>query len=134
DVAHDLAAAERDGEGGCGDEGFAHRFILTRISSSTGPPMSAVMTPTGINVPTCGLPSRNRATASASTSTAAPIAAETGSSRRLSGPTIHRAACGQISPTNPIGPLIATAAAVTSEATRRPTHRTRFTCAPRDAA
>lgn len=88
-----------------------------------GPPNKPVSTPTGKG-PYVSVDAE-RDTASAIASRAAPKAVATGSSLRVSLPTIKRATCGQMSPTNPIGPLTATAAAVMSEATISTIQRSR---------
>ena len=74
-----------------------------------GAPMTAVTTPTGIS------PSR-RAARSAPTIRLAPRSAASGRTSRAFGPTMSRTTCGATSPTNPMSPETATAAAVASEA------------------
>ena len=64
----------------------------------------------------------------------APQIAESGRTSRAFGPTSSRTTCGTTSPTNPIRPLIATAAAVTSEARPSRIARSRRTSTPRWAA
>ena len=68
-----------------------------------------------MTTPTGTSPS-SRATRSAADSRAAPTIAESGRTRRAAGPTSSRTTWGTTRPTNPMSPLIATPAAVASEA------------------
>jgi hypothetical protein len=49
-------------------------------------------------------------------------------------PTINLAKCGQTNPTNPIGPLMATAAAVINDAMSSAIHRRRLIRTPSESA
>ena len=60
--------------------------------------------------------------------------AETGRSRRWSGPTSRRATCGTMSPTKPTSPASATAAPVAAEAAKKTWARARGTSTPSEAA
>ena len=64
----------------------------------------------------------------------APKMAEIGTTRRAPAPTSSRTTCGTTRPTNPIRPVIATAAAVVIDARTRRMLRSRLTSTPRCAA
>ena len=82
-----------------------------------------------------GIPARHqRATRSASTSSAAPSRTEAGSSSRWSGPIASRSRCGTTSPTKPIVPEMATAAEVARVASMVSRSFSRSTSMPRLAA
>ena len=88
------------------------------------------MMPTGISAGARAV----RATVSASSSSSAPNRALAGSRRRWSGPTSSRMMWGTISPTKPMSPEKATAAAVVSEATIIRLRRVRWLSTPSSRA
>src|SRR5256884_3787420 len=98
--------------------------------ANNGTPSSAVTMPTGS--------SRGATTVRASVSAAArrtpPARNAVGDRVRCSRPQRRRQTCGTISPTKPITPATATAAAVKSDADRQTSRLRRRTSAPRDCA
>ena len=91
----------------------AYQLLRARANShrKNGVPMSAVSTPGGTS-----MVAMVRHSVSTASRNAAPSSMASGSSRPKSGPTSRRAACGIRSPTQPMMPLTATAAAVISVA------------------
>jgi len=80
--------------------------------------MREVITPSGISSAEI-----ERARSSTSSRKEAPVKNAAGSSRLCSGPTIKRARCGIISPTQPMIPVTATTEAVSNEALQIMTRR-----------
>src|SRR6185436_19484856 len=81
-------------------------------NANTGTPISAVTTPTGSSLGATTV----RASVSAIASRAPPPMKDAGSNARWRCPQVPRARCGTMSPTKPMTPETATAAAVSSEA------------------
>src|SRR4051794_15978501 len=108
-----------------------HQLRRARANShrKNGVPMSAVSTPGGTSIvaivrQSVSTPRRN----------AAPRSMASGSNRPKSGPTSSRAACGMSSPTQPMIPLTATAAAVIKVAAATISVRSLPVSAPRAPA
>src|SRR3989442_962634 len=92
-----------------------HAIVQRRSrNANTGTPISAVTTPTGSSRGATTV----RASVSANASSAPPPRKAAGSKARCRWPQVSRAMCGPTSPTNPMTPETATAAAVRRDAAR----------------
>ena len=92
------------------------RFARNNSHKNTGPPSNPVNTPTGNKFPS-NSPRRDTGTAHPPPSTKSPQSPwKPATAGADPVPTTSLPTCGQTNPTNPIGPLIATAAAVISDA------------------
>src|SRR5688572_7997932 len=127
-VATDDAAGEPEGK-----VFYSEHYQLLRARAKSqrkkGVPISAVRTPGGTSIVAIV-----RQSVSTASRNAAPSSMASGSSRPKSGPTRRRAACGIRSPTQPMMPLTATAAAVMSVAAATTTMRRRLVSTPRARA
>src|SRR5690606_7561727 len=111
----------------CGRAHTPSRLVARRTAMKNGAPTNAVTTPIGSSAGA----SASRATRSARTRKAAPPSSESGSTVRYDQPARRRTAWGTTAPTNPMGPLTATADAVASDAASSTATRVRPACRPR---
>ena len=96
---------------------FSYIFLgFFKSHTKNGPPSIAVIIPTGISVGAMII----LASVSHKTRKLAPKNMDAGNNILRSGPTISHTICGTISPTNPIGPLMATTVPVKREAITNP--------------